>query len=141
MSEEMSGGTRILLVEDNAFMRGTIKTLLRVLGHLLVDEASDGRAALAAIAKHKPDLVLCDLEMKPMSGTQLIEQLRNHADEGLRSLPVIVITGHADEASVRGAVSLAISGYLLKPVALRDLRARLQAVLGRAPEAPVAAAQ
>ncbi len=121
--------TRILIVDDEAFMRQTIRQMLKVMGSLMVSEAADGRAALYEVDKFKPDLVLCDVSMAPMTGIKFIEKLRAHADPERRQTPVIMLTAHTDEKIVADALKLGISGYVVKPVSPRHLAERVNAAL------------
>ncbi len=121
---------RVLIVDDESFVRSTIKAILRVIGDFAVTEAGDGEAALALleIESNRPDLVLCDLNMQPMGGLQFVGALRSHANPALRDIAVVMVTVHADELSVQNAVRLKIAGYLVKPISPKQLRDRLQAI-------------
>ena len=116
---------RILVVDDEPFMRRTVRAMLRRIGCPFVEEAHDGEAALASVAREKPDLVLCDIDMKPMGGLKFVRRLRNNADPALRDLPVIMLTSYADPGVVQAAAKLGISGYLVKPVSPKLLADRL----------------
>jgi two-component system, chemotaxis family, chemotaxis protein CheY len=109
---------KVLVVDDEPFMRRTIKAVLRMAGKFLVEEADDGDAALALLPTFKPDIVLCDVQM-----------LRGHREAALRDTPVIMLTGNPDEATVLNATRLKVSGYLVKPVSPKQLAARIEAAL------------
>lgn len=119
---------RILIVDDEPFMRSTIKAMLRVVGRFIVSDAEDGETALRLLRTAKPELVLCDIGMQPMNGLQFVERLRNHDNHALRDIAVVMLTGHADEATIHIAADLRINGYLVKPISPRLLGDRLQAV-------------
>jgi two-component system chemotaxis response regulator CheY len=121
---------RILLVDDDSFMRSTIKRMLRVIGYGDVSEAGDGSTALSMVEECRPDLIICDIEMAPMRGLEFVEKLRRAEEPALRDTPVIMLTGDVNEATVRNAVKLGIRGYLAKPVSPKQLGARVAAVLG-----------
>jgi two-component system, chemotaxis family, chemotaxis protein CheY len=123
-------GLRILIVDDEPFMRATIKAVLRAIGHFGVAEADDGDIAVGEVERFKPDVVLCDISMPRMGGLQFVEQLRKHRAARVRNTPVVILTGHADEATVLEAAQLQISGYLIKPVSPKLLRVQLQKVRG-----------
>lgn len=112
---------RILIVDDDRFMRITIKTILRAVGRFVVEEADDGADALGKLALFRPDLVLCDVAMAPMGGLELVETLRTRADETERRTRVIMITADASEATIVNAAGLQLSGYLLKPVSPKQV--------------------
>ncbi len=120
---------KVLVVDDEPFMRKTIKAMLRMVGKFLVEEADDGGAALALIPTFKPDIVLCDVRMPRVGGLQFVEQLRGHRDANLRDTPVIMLTVNADEATVLSATRLKVIGYLVKPVSPKQLAAHINAAL------------
>ncbi len=107
---------RVLIVDDDRFMRMTIKAIVSGAGRFVVAEAVDGTDALAKVAEFRPDLVLCDVGMAPMGGIAFVEALRTQADEAQRGIPVIMLTADATEATIVTAAKFQISGYLLKPL-------------------------
>jgi two-component system, chemotaxis family, chemotaxis protein CheY len=119
---------RVMIVDDEPFMRSTIKAMLRVVGRCVVTEADDGETALALLAMAKPEVVLCDISMAPMNGLQFVERLRNHPNPAARDIAVVMQTVHADEATIQSAAHLRISGYLLKPMSPKRLGDRLHAI-------------
>jgi CheY-like chemotaxis protein len=119
---------RILIVDDEPFMRATIKHMLRSIGQFEVSEAGDGAAALTLVSEVEPELILCDIGMLPMSGLEFVRRLRGLDDPGLARTQVIMLTANAQERTVKDAARLAISGYLLKPVSPRRLGARMRAL-------------
>ena len=122
------GGLHILIVDDEPFIRRTVRAMLSRVGCPYAEEAEDGERALSYIEMSKPDLVLCDLEMKPMGGLEFVRRLREHANPALRDLPVIMLTSDADPKSVQTAAKFAISGYLVKPVSPKQLADRVDRI-------------
>jgi two-component system, chemotaxis family, chemotaxis protein CheY len=119
---------RVLIVDDEPFMRKTIKVVLRVVGQYAVEEADDGDVALAMVPVFRPDIVLCDISMPRMGGLQFVEQLRIHQEAELRDIPVIVLTVNAEESTILTAARLKVSGYLVKPVSPKQLGAQIKAI-------------
>jgi two-component system chemotaxis response regulator CheY len=119
---------RILIVDDEPFMRRTIRAMLRAVGRFIVAEAGDGETALALLATHKPDVVLCDIGMEPMTGLQFVQRLRDHPQHALRDTVVVMVTMHSDAATVRNAVHLDIKGYLVKPISPKQIADRLHII-------------
>ena len=118
-------GERVLVVDDNADMRDYMGRLLRK--RWTVDTVADGREALEAIRKQKPDLVLTDVMMPSLDGFGLLREIR--ADAQLRHLPVVMLSARAgEEARVEGLESGA-DDYLTKPFSARELMARVNANL------------
>ena len=128
---------RVLIVDDEPLMRRTIRQMLQVIGISVVQEFADGQSALDALAFFKPDVVLCDIEMAPMTELHFVETLRGHGDAKLRETPVIMLTANAGEGTVNTAARLGNHGYLVKPVSPKQLRTRLETALSRKP-APAA---
>jgi len=122
-------GKRILIVEDAEFVRTTIKRMLRVAGTPILQEAADGEAALKALETFKPDVVLCDIHMKPMDGLEFVRRLRQLENPELGATPIVLLTTDQARGTVANARGLGINGYLLKPVSPQDLQHRLSAVL------------
>lgn len=109
-------GRRVLIVDDEPFMRNTIRAALKTIGNFNVVEAGDGETALRLVISGKPHLVLCDIGMEPMSGLDFVKALRNQPDATVRDTTVVMLTMHADEVTVQAAVKLKTKGYLLKPI-------------------------
>lgn len=84
--------------------------------------------ALILVASFRPDIILCDVGMKPMSGLDFVKRLRGLADLSRADTPVIMVTGRAEEQSVMEAAKLRISGYLVKPVSTKLLAGRIDAI-------------
>jgi CheY-like chemotaxis protein len=121
----------VLVVDDDPFMRVTIKAVLRAVGCVDVTEAENGDAALVEVDKRRPDVVLCDIVMPGTGGLQFVEQLRQHHDAQTRDTPVLMLTGHTEGSLVRDAMRLKIAGYLIKPVSPELLAAQLEKIVAR----------
>lgn len=119
----------VLLVDDESFVRNMLKQILRTLGCTQVREADDGAAALKELELFAPDLVICDLNMEPIDGLVFVQMLRNHHLQSLRDLRVIILSGQNDLASVKAAAARGINAYLVKPVSLKALKGRIEAVM------------
>jgi DNA-binding NarL/FixJ family response regulator len=131
-------GLKILIVDDEPFVRRTIKAVLRAIDRFDVAEAGDGDVALDLVATFKPDLVLCDIAMPRMGGLQFVSQLRANQDEALRRTLVVILTGRADKPTVLDAARLQVSGFMVKPVSPKLLGAHLQTIFANRVAAPAA---
>ncbi len=118
-------GTRILLADDNADMRGYVRRLLE--RSCEVETAADGERALAAIQARPPDLVLTDVMMPNLDGFGLLRALR--ADPELREIPVIMLSARAGEESRVEGLEAGADDYLVKPFSARELVARVSSLL------------
>jgi DNA-binding NarL/FixJ family response regulator len=102
--------TTVLLVDDHPVYRRGLGVLLRAAGFDVVGEAASGLEAIAAVATHRPDVVLMDLGMPELGGTAATERI-------LAEYPatrVVVVTMFGDEESVRAALAAGAVGYVLK---------------------------
>jgi DNA-binding NarL/FixJ family response regulator len=121
-------GLKVLLVDDEPFIRLTIRAVLRAIDRFEVKEAGDGETALDIMQTFKPEVVLCDISMPRMGGLQFVTRLRNNPAEDLRRTPVVILTGFADEAIVHDAIRLQVSGFLVKPISPKSLAASLHSI-------------
>src|SRR5581483_1773932 len=113
--------TRILLADDNTDMREYVKRLLSK--YWSVEAVTDGKAALAAIQKQKPDLVLSDVMMPGLDGFQLLTALR--ANPETSDIPVVLLSARAGEESAVEGLEAGADDYLIKPFSARELLARV----------------
>jgi two-component system chemotaxis response regulator CheY len=130
-------GIKILVVDDEPFMRRTIRAVLRAAGRFDVAEADDGDVALAEVERWKPDVVLCDIAMPRIGGLRFVELLRRHPEAQMRETPVIILTGRNEVTTVVAASKLQINGYLVKPVSPKQISDQLQKVLGSRQPVPL----
>lgn len=119
---------RIVLADDNADMREYVARLLR--GRWDVEAVSDGAAALAAIRRHPPELVLADVMMPGLDGFGLVRALR--ADPATRAIPVVLLSARAGEEATAEGLSAGANDYLVKPFSARALLARVASQLAAA---------
>ena len=116
---------RVVIADDHPLFREGLRTLLADLGADVVAEAADGSEAVAAVATHRPDVVLMDLRMPVVSGIEATERIsRDHPD-----VSVLVLTMSEDTASLQAALSAGARGYLLKEAGKDDVGRALDAVL------------
>src|SRR4051812_49335752 len=111
--------TKILIVEDDSGPRALIHGFLKELGYPDVEEATDGAQAFEclekALAAGKPfGLVTSDLNMKPISGKDLLAKVRSNS--ALKTVPFIMLTSDGKLQSVVEAVSSGVNDYIVKPI-------------------------
>ncbi|OHC82766.1 MAG: two-component system response regulator [Rhodospirillales bacterium RIFCSPLOWO2_12_FULL_67_15] len=119
---------KVLIVDDYQTMLRILRNLLKQLEFLNVEEAKDGSTALALLRKEKFGLVISDWNMEPMTGIQLLREVR--ADPALKSIPFIMITAESKSENVITAKEAGVSNYIVKPFNSETLRAKLVSVLG-----------
>lgn len=118
----------ILIVDDYKTMLRIIRNLLKQLGFDNVDEAADGSAALAKMRTRQYGLVISDWNMEPMTGYQLLKEVR--ADEALKPTPFIMITAESKTENVVAAKKAGVNNYIVKPFNAATLKTKMSAVLG-----------
>jgi signal transduction histidine kinase/DNA-binding response OmpR family regulator len=118
-------GSRIVLADDNADVRGYVRDLLSP--YYIVETVTDGEKALAAARRTRPDLILSDVMMPRVDGFGLLAGIR--ADEGLRSVPVLLLSARAGEEARIEGFDAGADDYVIKPFSARELLARVGALL------------
>ncbi len=118
----------ILIVDDYKTMLRIIRNLLKQLGFNSVDEAIDGSSALTKLRDKDFGLVISDWNMDPMSGLQLLIEVR--ADVKLKDIPFIMITAESKSENVIAAKEAGVSNYIVKPFNAATLKGKLTTVLG-----------
>jgi two-component system chemotaxis response regulator CheY len=118
----------ILIVDDYKTMLRIIRNLLKQLGFNSVEEATDGSSALTKLRDKDFGLVISDWNMEPMSGLQLLKEVR--ADVKLKEIPFIMITAESKSENVIAAKEAGVSNYIVKPFNAATLKGKLTTVLG-----------
>jgi two-component system, chemotaxis family, chemotaxis protein CheY len=118
----------VLIVDDYKTMLRIIRNLLRQLGIENVDEATDGGTALAKLRESDYGLVISDLIMQPMTGLQLLKEVR--ADEKLKQIPFIMVTAESKTENVVAAKEAGVTSYIVKPFNAATLKQKLEAIWG-----------
>jgi two-component system phosphate regulon response regulator PhoB len=121
-------GARILVVDDEPDLVELVRLSLHRAGYQ-VETAATGRQALDCLRRQRPDLVILDLMLPDVSGTELCRRLR--ADAELAALPVIMLTAKADEVDRVVGFELGADDYVTKPFSPRELVLRVGAVMRR----------
>ncbi|MBN1922977.1 MAG: response regulator transcription factor [Anaerolineae bacterium] len=116
---------KILVVEDELTLRETLEYNLARLGYQ-VFTAADGFEALALVDSQRPDLVLLDLMLPGLDGFEICRRLRRE-----HSMPVLMLTARADEIDKVVGLEVGADDYLTKPFSMRELLARVKALLRR----------
>ena len=116
----------ILVVDDYNAMIRIIRNLLKQLGFENVDDASDGSAALAKMQGKKYGLVISDWNMEPMTGYDLLREVR--ASHELSQTHFIMITAESKTENVIAAKKAGVSNYIVKPFNAATLKTKMEAV-------------
>ena len=121
----------ILVVDDEPTLRETLAEALEADGFRVVT-AADGREALARFREHRPELVVLDLMLPELSGIEVCRIIRQES-----GIPILMLTAKSSELDKVLGLELGADDYVTKPFSLRELSARIRALLRRAePPAP-----
>jgi DNA-binding response OmpR family regulator len=121
---------RVLVVEDEPTIAESVAARLRAEG-FAVDVARDGPTGVAAAKSTRPDLVVLDVMLPGFDGLEVCRRI--HAD---RPVPVLMLTARDDETDVLVGLAVGADDYLTKPFSIRELAARVHALLRRVDRAP-----
>ncbi len=120
---------RVLIVEDEQDIAGLIKHTLERSGDAEAEVVGSGDAALKAVSVRPPDLIILDLNLPVLGGLEVCRLLRQRSDA--RHLPIIMLTARSSESERVAGLELGADDYVTKPFSLRELTARVKAVLRR----------
>lgn len=120
---------QLLVVDDMSTSRGLIVQALEAMGLANVHQVADGQAALQLLAQRPVHLILSDFNMPGMDGLQLLRAIRSNPKT--QRTGFILITGRADKEIVDTGRALGMNNFIKKPFTPHDLKACLEAVIGR----------
>ena len=116
----------VLIVDDYNTMVRIIRNLLRQLGFEHIDDANDGSQALVKMQQRKYGLVISDWNMEPMTGYDLLQQVRS--DPELSETPFIMVTAESKTENVIAAKKAGVSNYIVKPFNAQTLKSKIESV-------------
>ena len=116
----------VLVVDDYSTMVRIIRNLLRQLGFADIDDANNGELALAKMHTKRYGLVISDWNMEPMTGYDLLQQVRS--DPGFGNTPFIMVTAESKTENVIAAKKAGVNNYIVKPFNAQTLKAKIEAV-------------
>lgn len=123
-----NGQPLVLVADDNGVVRDLIVFRLERSGYRVV-AASDGQEALRIAREEVPDLAILDVMMPNLTGVEVTQRLR--ADDATSQIPVILLTARVQEVDIARGFDAGADDYIRKPFNPQELRARVQAILGR----------
>lgn len=118
--------TRILIAEDNDLVSLTLEEQLKGLGYDVIGIARNGAEAITLANRLKPDLIMMDIRMPEMEGTEAAARIRDQMP-----VPIIMLTAYADKDTVRKAEAAGALAYLVKPVNETELPPAINIALAR----------
>ncbi|MGA8147017.1 MAG: response regulator [Gallionellaceae bacterium] len=126
---ERLAAAKVLVVDDEHYMRKVVRTMLMSIGVRNVFEAPDGPAGLELIRSLAPDVVVLDWEMPGLDGPGFVRMVRSPETFPYPNVPIIMLTGHGERSRVVEAVKIGVNEFLLKPVSSKALQDRMVTVL------------
>jgi DNA-binding response OmpR family regulator len=121
--------SRILVIEDEQSIADAIAARLRSEGYT-VDQAGDGPSGVTAATRHRPDLVVLDLMLPGLDGIEVCKRIQHD-----QPVPVLMLTARDTEADLLVGLAVGADDYMTKPFSMRELLARVHALLRRAERA------
>ena len=125
----MNRAARILLVDDEVAIQRAVAPLLRSRGYE-VDVVGTGLEAVNAVADHAPDLIVLDLGLPDLEGTEVCRRIRKHS-----KVPIVILSARGEEADKVAALDFGADDYVTKPFGPEELMARIRVALRRVSEA------
>jgi two-component system chemotaxis response regulator CheY len=119
----------VLIVDDYKTMLRIIGNLLRQIGFRNIDEATDGTMALNSMKNKRYGLVISDWNMEPMTGLDLLKQVRAKGDDNA-NVPFIMVTAESKTENVVAAKKAGVNNYIVKPFNADTLKQKITSVLG-----------
>ena len=123
------GRLTVFVIDDQDYVRSIVTQLLRRLGVGKVQECDGGASALEMMGEVKPDLIFCDIRMKPMDGIQFLREVRSGKSVADTTIPVIFLTSASARVTFDDAIKGDVSGYMVKPVSANDLKDKMISVM------------
>ena len=120
---------RVLIVDDQDFIRSLLHHILGVLGCTHITDCIDGVSAWECIRENPPDLLIVDWEMAPMDGIELVQKVRADPASPDKFMPIIMITAHSERPRIIAARDCGVNEFVMKPVSAKTLFSRLNAVI------------
>jgi two-component system, chemotaxis family, chemotaxis protein CheY len=125
----IAANVRVLCVDDQESMLRLHRFAFTQLGVRQITEAKSAVDAMYELTNKKFDLITLDWNMPDVDGLELFKAIR--ADEKTKAIPIIMVTANSDEQSVKKAIATGVRLFLRKPITVKDLKARVEAAIGK----------
>ena len=139
--EAVIGSIRVLIVEDNQYLRKLVRNLLVNIGVKQIDEVDEALAVLEAIRTTDPDIVMLEWELPLLSGNEVARIIRTPGLLTRPSVPIILFSKAASQARIEEAKRLGVDAYLTMPISAQALADRIVTILADPRPAAEAAAE
>ena len=122
---------RVLIVDDNAAVRGLVRAVLSAFGCESVYEASSAQQCLEILKIEQMDIIILDWKMDPVDGLTLVKMLRDQDRSPNAFIPIIMLTAYAEPSKVQMARDAGVTEFMVKPFSSEALYRRIQAIVNR----------
>lgn len=116
---------KVLLVDDEPYMRKVTRTILTAIGIHTIYEASDGFEGFEAAHSYLPDLMIVDWEMPLIDGPELVKMVRSPGEFPAPDTPIIMLSAHSDQWRVIESARIGANEFVRKPVSIKTLEDRI----------------
>ena len=120
-------GPLVLIVDDNAMNVKLARDVLRYAGFRTI-EAETGEGGVALAERHHPDVILMDIRLPDMEGTEAVQRLKSHPDTA--PVPVVALTSFAMKGDRERFLALGFDGYLEKPISVKEFPGQVRSFCG-----------
>src|SRR5580700_8473217 len=127
----ITGSLRVLIVEDNPYLRTLIRNLLVNVGVKKIDEVTDGLAGFEAIKNLDPDIVILDWELPLLNGAELVRIVRTPGMLARPAMPIIMFGASAERWRIAEAKRLGVNVYLTMPISAKTLLDRILSLVAK----------
>lgn len=122
---------KVLVIDDEQYMRKVTRTILTAIGVKTVLEAPDGMTGLEIARTQLPHLIIVDWEMPLIDGAQLVRMIRTPGEFPVPDVPIIMLSAHSDQWRVVESARIGANEFVRKPVSIKTMEDRLLAVVNR----------
>ena len=122
---------KVLIVDDEHYMRKVTRTILTAVGVKTIIEAPDGMSGLELARTQLPHLIIIDWEMPLIDGAQLVRMIRTPGEFPAPDVPIIMLSAHSDLWLVVESARIGANEFVRKPVSIKTLEDRIVAVINR----------
>ena len=129
--EAITSSVRVLIAEDNQYLRKLIRNLLINVGIKRIDEVADGLAGFEAIKSLEPDIVIVDWELPLLNGTELVRIIRTPGMLPRPAVPVIMFGASVERWRIAEAKRLGVNAYLAMPISAKTLLDRILSIMSK----------
>jgi DNA-binding response OmpR family regulator len=129
--DALTGSIRVLICEENQYLRKLMRNLLVNVGIKSIEEVIDGLAGFEAIKNLDPDIVLLDWDLPLLNGPELVRIIRTPGMLAKATVPIIMFGTIAKRSRIAEAKRLGVSTYLTMPISAKTLRERIVSLLAK----------